>query len=319
MTILVPSPDQALHGLRAVKTVISAAGPIDATRRAFVDAAQKHLLHTAHDLDWLEPITPDALAEAVADPRLRAQLSQTLCLYVMVPDQPDPAEVRAAERFVHALGGAADALDRMRAVYEHRMIALRFDAMRSSFLGDTARRRMAEVGPLSVLQALGALLGVYESEAVAERYRALGALPEGTLGRAFHEFYTANGFPFPGEKGGAPEGVVTHDLSHVLAGYGTDLRSEACMVAFQAGYRREGPYGGLLFVLLNVQKGVQLTRLAPGAVHLLDEPGMPERVVDAWVRGGAVTLDLAADWDYWSDMERSLDEVRARYHVAAVR
>lgn len=316
MTLLVPTPDQALAGLRAVKTVLTAAGPVDATRRAVFDASQKHFLHTSHDLDGIDPIAPDALAEIVTDPRLRDQVAQALCLYVMIPDEPARAEARAAERFVKALGGAPDALDRMRSVYEHRMLALRFDAIRSSFLGDSVRRRLKEEGAAAVLQGLAFLFGVFESEAVANRYRALGTLPEGTLGRAFHDFYTANGFPFPGEKGGAPEAVVTHDLSHVLAGYGTDIRGEMCMVAFQAGYRREGPFGGLLFVLLNAQKGVKLTKLAPGAVHLLDEPGMPERVVGAWARGGAVTLDLAADWDYWSDMERPLDEVRARYHVA---
>jgi hypothetical protein len=42
------------------------------------------------------------------------------------------------------------------------------------------------------------------------------------------------GFAFPGEKGGAPESIIAHDLTHVLGGFDTDLPSEACVTAFQA-------------------------------------------------------------------------------------
>jgi hypothetical protein len=51
------------------------------------------------------------------------------------------------------------------------------------------------------------------------------------------------------EKGGAPETIIAHDLTHVLTGYSTALESEACVTSFQAGYRREGAFAGLLFVL----------------------------------------------------------------------
>ena len=54
--------------------------------------------------------------------------------------------------------------------------------------------------------------------------------------------------------GGAPEPIISHDLTHVLTGYDTDFPSEACITAFQSGYRRGGPFTGLLFVLLNMQK-----------------------------------------------------------------
>jgi hypothetical protein len=315
MTLAIPTPEQAKMGLRAVKTVVTAARPLDPTRRALIVAAQKHFLRVEADVDALDRVDPDALAAAVPEPVLREQLAHALCLYVMVPDEVDRAELAAAQRFAEALGAGRDAIARMRAVYENRLIALRFDAMRSSFVVDSIRRRVRDDGALTLLKGLGAVLGVYENEAVAARYRALGELPEGTLGRAFFEFYTQNGFPFPGEKGGAPEAVVTHDLTHVLSGYTTDMHGEACTVAFQAGYRREGAFGGLLFVLLNAQKGMRMTQLAPGATHMLEEPGMPERLVAAWVRGGAVTTDLTADWDYWRDLERPLDEVRARLDV----
>jgi hypothetical protein len=315
MTFFAPAAEQALVGLRAMKTVVTAESPIDATRRGLIAAIQKYVLHTDHDFDQLRTVTPEETATVFVDPHLRDQLSRALCLQVMVPDAPVRAEVQAAEKFVHALGGGKDALDRMKSMYDLRMIALRFDATRTSFLGDSSKRKFKDEGVSGILATLGELLGVHESEKVAARYRALANCPEGSLGRAFHSFYTQRGFSFPGEKGGAPETIIAHDLTHVLTGFNTDLPSEACVTAFQAGYRNEGPFAGLLFVLLNMEKGVAMTRLAPGATHMFGRPGMAERIVDAWMRGTRVTLDLVADWDYWKDMDRPIDEVRKSYSV----
>jgi hypothetical protein len=315
MSFLVPTPEQALLGLRAMKTVVTASAPVDETRRALIAAVQKHVLNTAHDFDGLPPVEPEEVAATFVEPRLRDQLSRALCLQVMIPDSPAAAEIETAERFVQALGGAREALDRMRSAYEHQMITLRFDAVRSSFMGDSARRKLDEEGLLGLLANIGEILGVHANAGVAARYRALGELPEGTVGRTLFSFYTERGFAFPGEKGGAPESIIAHDLTHVLTGYSTDLPSEACVTAFQAGYRREGPFAGLLFVLMNMEKGVKMTRLAPGATHMFGEPGMADRIVGAWRRGTNVKMDLVAEWDYWKDMPRPLADVRAELGV----
>jgi len=70
---------------------------------------------------------------------------------------------------------------------------------------------------------------------------------------------------------------------------------------------------GLLFVLLNMEKGVAMTKLAPGVTHLFGDPGMVERIVAAWHRGTQTTWDLVADRDCWNDMNRPLDDVRQAY------
>jgi hypothetical protein len=314
--IIVPEPEQALVGLRAIKTVITAAGPLDATRRAVIEAGQKHVIKLQCDIDSLEPIEPDAVGEIVRDEALREQLSRAICLYVMFPDQPARAELLEAERFVAALGGPKDSLDRMRSMYEHRMIALRFDAMRSSFLGDSVKRRVQDEGIVGLLVNVGEILGVVSSERTAARYRGLADYPDGSLGRAFHAFYTERKFLFPGEKGGAPESIIAHDLTHVLTGYSTDLPGEACVTAFQAGYRREDPFTGLLFVLLNMEKGITMTKLAPSATHMFGVTGMAENIVTAWASGTEVPIDLVKDWDYWNDMTRPLAEVRAGFNIS---
>src|SRR5690606_35019088 len=53
--------------------------------------------------------------------------------------------------------------------------------------------------------------------ALEARYLALGELPAGSFGRAFHAHFQRNGFAFPGNANGLAEGFTTpHDSSHVL-------------------------------------------------------------------------------------------------------
>jgi hypothetical protein len=298
-----------------MKAVVTASGPLDDTRRSLNAAIQRYVLDTAFDFDDIVPIRPEELAESLVEPQLRDQVARALCLQVMIPDAPNLAELEAAQRFVRALGVAEDGLARMRLVYENHTVLLRLDAARSSFMFDGARRKLKDEGMLGLFANLGEVLGVHENPAMAAQYRALGDLAEGTLGHSLFSFYLERGFAFPGEKGGAPESIIAHDLTHVLTGYSTDLKSEACVTAFQAGYRHEGPFAGLLFVLLNMQKGMQMTRLAPGAVHMFAEPGMAKRIVQAWKNGTLVEMDLVTEWNYWSDMERPLADVRATLGV----
>jgi ubiquinone biosynthesis protein COQ4 len=94
---------------------------------------------------------------------------------------------------------------------------------------------------------------------------ALGRLPEGSFGRAYHDFMNrpevlpASLLGALVHKGGVLERVewdedmlyvflrsnVTHDLTHVLSGYGTDLLAEAINIGFIIGIE-EMPAGRLL-------------------------------------------------------------------------
>lgn len=102
---------------------------------------------------------------------------------------------------------------------------------------------------------------LHDEPALSARYRALGQAPEGSLGRAYHDFIVANGYSFPGEKGAAAEAITFHDMTHVLSGYGTTPQEEILVVAFSAGYSRQENFNWLMFVLMQFQLGMGL---APG-------------------------------------------------------
>lgn len=106
------------------------------------------------------------------------------------------------------------------------------------------------------------------ADALADR-AALARMPEGSLGHAFLDFLDENGFPSLAlrdlqrdveARWEAEEGVprldplrawfrdrfiLSHDLLHVLTGYGTDDVGEATLLAFDLG-QRPGRSGGLL-------------------------------------------------------------------------
>lgn len=50
------------------------------------------------------------------------------------------------------------------------------------------------------------------------------------------------GYYFPGERGGLPEGLVKHDLFHIIGEYGTDTVGECEIVAFVCGFMQTDPF-----------------------------------------------------------------------------
>src|SRR4051812_568284 len=133
------------------------------------------------------------------------------------------------------------------AVLEELRLALGVDDARMKIFHHLAagRRQLAQVemlrrlaGPvLERARQEKGLIGLFhfvrnargrleEDRAMAWRYRKLGLMPEGTLGREYWRYSRLNEFAFPGEISGPDEMVVNHDFIHVLTGYGTDPASE---------------------------------------------------------------------------------------------
>ena len=146
----------------------------------------------------------------------------------------------------------------------------------------------------------------------ARRFAALGALPEGTLGRGFVDHCRSRGLGLPGEPKGLSEVTVSHDFLHVLSGYDTDPRGELLIGGLTAGMQRADPFAILVFVLCQFHLGVPISFVASVDRGMLDASAL----LHAWERGRAMSADLSRGWDLWDDVARPLDEVRARYGLA---
>jgi hypothetical protein len=259
MPLNLPPSENIVHGLRALKTVAANGSSLDATQRSILAAAQKHLLHTSHDLDALEPITPEELAAKLKDPVLRNQLVEAMVALTLAGVEVPTTTPALLDGFAYALEVKPDALRFLREYTAKHTTLLRLDFVRHSFLYDGPRK----LGTLELVRALSRAAGVTEDREMAQKYRRLEKLPEESLGHNLWRFYQTNGFAFPGEKHGAPENVVSHDMSHIFSGYGTDIEGESQVIGFQAGYRKQGAMSFLLFLMVQLQVGVRVTYLSP--------------------------------------------------------
>lgn len=301
-----------------MKSVLLAGGDLTNTHREAMAAIQKHLLHTDFDIDALGPITPEELAAAIPDRALREQIANALVTSTLLNEHVSPRHADAVERYASALGVSPHAVGQLRSLAEERFLRLRLDILRHGPSADGMRKLYESAGALGFAKNLLGFAGLLDNPEIAEKYKGLSAYPDGTLGKELFNFYTSRGFKFPGEKGGAPEGLLNHDLTHILGGYETDLASEGRVLAFTAGYRREHIFGTLVFIIMQAQHGVKLTPLAEAKHGFLSStPHLITDMIEAFARGSQMNVDLMGDWDYWAVMDRPVAELRQRYGIRA--
>jgi hypothetical protein len=228
----------------------------------------------------------------------------------LIDGEASQSELAVLDAFARALDVPRDAIATMRKLVDEHLLRFRIDVLRRSFMGqrgvDFVRRR----GIRGLLSVAANLMQI-ANPAMAARYRALEASPAGTLGRAYWEFATKNGFAFPGEKGAGPEPIVFHDCLHVLAEYDTTSIEETQIAAFQAGTLKKDAIYGLLFPLAQFHLGVSVTPVTKAEHGVIE----PELWITAFVRGTRTNLDLAASWQPWDDFERPVTELRVAYGI----
>jgi hypothetical protein len=146
--------------------------------------------------------------------------------------------------------------------------------------------------------------------ALATRLRNLSACAPGTLGRAFFDFYDRWQLRFPGEEGGGEASLVSHDFSHVIAGYEPDPPSEIALQAMlvsATGF--EHHFSGLIASLSLFETGTfDIDDITPKTAAL-DRPGAAVELGEAFRRGQACTRDFSA-LDHLARVDDQLDDVR---------
>lgn len=306
-----PRPPAAVAqvGLRALKTVACADGGFGELERQLLGAAQRHILETDFDLDALEPVEAERLAELLPKDYWK-RILEVGVVVALIDGEASEAEKEVLDGFARAFGIKSHVLTDMgRAVDEHLNL-LRIDLLRRSFIG----KRMAAYLKDRKLRGFVNLVQGQRGAAIpklAAKYQALADYPDGTLGRGYYQFIRDNEFALPGEAGGAVEPIVFHDCLHVLGGYGTEPIEETQVASFQAGIMKTDSVYGMFFMLAQFQLGITVTPTTEGRRGVVE----PELMIEAFVRGTKVTRDLCSDWDWWDDMETSVEELRRRYNI----
>lgn len=308
MDIKVFSPGELEAVLRALLGVATANDTFTRAERDFVETIA--LLHGAEiDVDALRPIGGADLAARVRDPHRRKRAVQLAIILALVEGDPEGSTERAVHELASELGIEDEGV---KVLYDmshgHTMVA-RIEMVRRV----SRSIRTVDGFPGFFTTALQALGVAPEDHELAERYQALGELPEDSFGRAFFSHYRKNGFPLPGEKRGA-SAVVFHDVGHVLSGYDVDPQGEIQQAAFQAGFRRVDGFLFLLFGVLQFHLGLRITPIAQGQRGFFDV----KRVLRAAERGAACKVDLGHGFDLFEHAAKPLEQLRAELGVPAL-
>ena len=233
MLSILPPENERIYALRAMKTIAMADHSLHDKERRMIEIAAS-TLQVDISVDALTEITPAELAENFTDAEAREALIQRLVMLTTLDGEVTDDEVSKLEELAQALGSQERAVHNLRQLMDGKIKGLMADMVRRSFLPSKAKWLFTKASLTEVWGVAKVAMGITDAK-MAARYEALGDLPEGTLGRAFHDHHVENGFPLSGQKGGFPPAMAFHDIGHVLSGYGTDGRDEILVAGFQAG------------------------------------------------------------------------------------
>ena len=181
------SPDKSRAILAAMRDVAEAGTALTERDRVTLVSAGRWMLGLAEaDVNSLPSSTPGILATALPEAALRREATRFLAIMPFVDGALDKAKIARVEDYAHTLGVADGCLDEiaeaaagdLRGALAHMVRDNMDSILGKPFSGDV----MAWMLPYQ---------GDKADPALAERFRALSAKPEGSFGRAFLAFYEA--------------------------------------------------------------------------------------------------------------------------------
>lgn len=304
MELLGIAPDEAVMGLRAMRTLAAANGHYHTKEEALLAAAA--VAYGQSPASDYPRVTPQEVAAQLTDPGARERVLQAMILMSLMDGEVCDDELACVDHFARVLGVHEPRMRNLRQLARGHLALMWCDLARHSFARDVVVKQLQQQGFGGLWKIVGPMIGMARDPALAQRYHALADLPTGTLGRAYWEFVIANDLGFPGEPRAAPETGLWHDMTHVLAGYGTDPEEEVQVVSFIAGYRREDPFFWLFTIALQFHLGIKVSPYSPATEGLFD----PAHVMHALRRGAAMNRDLSQGWDHRPHLARPLEDVR---------
>ena len=285
-----------------------------------LDALCRQAFNRTLDLSNLSQLNPAAAATEIRGrlPRLHVvQLAVALEMFL----HPIPRSVaQRVETLASTLGVAEPMVNVGREMAENHLSRMYLDIQRHSWylrktIEQSGHGRFAELARSKL-----AYTGVVADPMIARKWMSLGDNPDGSWGKAVHQFYIDHSFPFPGEKHGIYELGALHDWVHVLTGYGTEPEGEIDVFAFIAA-GMEDPHGFTQFVLTlglfqNYSiKHVSGKRILTARSDTVEDRASSDRLADALRRGSQTTVDTMGGIDHFSLAAENLDELRIRFNI----
>jgi hypothetical protein len=258
------------------------------------------------DLTALAPLPPAEAADSLSGPLTRRRVGELAAALELCRHPLTDEQVELTNAYAAALEHDGPDITLARDLV-HQQAALALADLRR--FDDDARPAWSE----------RTLLAEYldaTPEADAEllaRLRAFADLPDGTLGRAYLEFYEEHAIKLPGDDPTTPAFFVGHDMNHVIAGYGTTAQEEIALSSMLVGISDDDPHWLILLAgFMAYEEG--LAQKISGKSEVMARPGAAEMFADAMRRGTECGGDFSVA-DHLSLVELPLEEVRASFGV----
>jgi uncharacterized tellurite resistance protein B-like protein len=305
------SREDAIIGLRAMREVARADGHETESEDLLLDCAASALgLDVKHE--DLAPIDEEEVGRAIADATKRERLVQAMVVMAVADGEVTEPEAKIVRRYAKALGVDDARVKNLEQIVEGHFLRLRIDVLRRfPVVREMAASTVKNRGLFGLAKTVAILRGFARDEAIAWRFKKLGLLPAGTLGRELWAHMTENELSMPGEPHGFNEYAVHHDFTHVIGGYDVTAAGEIQVAAFTAGMKKTDAFALVFATILSFHLGLR--------IHPVAEPSRGNfdiaRTLHAFERGMCSRRDLTVDWDYWKDVEKPLATLRAELGI----
>lgn len=310
--MLLPTPDDAPTWIGGAVGALGGWDRMHELQREIVtDLAE--IVYGIPPSDRIPALGAEEVLTAGADELLRKQIVR-LAVMVEITDRALERRVtRGVEQYAARLGVRTVLVHEARALAEHHAVLLHTDLLRHSWTAHETVRESLSGRIVELSRSKLAYLGIGHDDAIANRWRALRDLPDGTWGRGVADFYARHGFPFPGEPHGIYEIGARHDFVHVLAGYDATPEGELDTFALIAATMPDEQGLTLLAVTLGIFQNGSIRhmsgkRVAMARTDTLADPGALRRWVEAFRRGSECRVDLMGGIDHFAMAPLPLDE-----------
>ena len=279
----------------------------------FLELIFRELLGVEIDFNQIPSLSVQDAMIIFPDSLQRTELIELIVLTEMMVNPIPPELEQSLEHWAEKLGVHDRSLLLARDVANQARLQAQSDFYRLFWMGEEDRQQENFDQLLEKHGPQAWTFTVEEDPKLADQWRALAKLPEGTLGAAVWQHYQSHGFTTPGELGGANAALAHHDWLHVLGDYKVDLIGEVENAAFGAASSRvPGSTLWFLGVMAMYEGGLFDSVVAGGHPHQISTAGNPERVVKALHRGRKCTQDLLAI-DYFSVADQPLISLQKKW------
>jgi hypothetical protein len=301
-------------------------------QHAMVSTVARNLF-SQDDIDDVAVCSPDKAAAAISDPQIARQVVQGMIALAMLEPRRDTngdlflgADQRISDAQVERIVSYADAfgvdvpqIKTFQAIADEDTKRMYFDFFWRSNLRQLAISDIKDQGLRNFVKGMASMRGHGTDDKVADKFRRLEDLPDGTWGKQLVNMYHDLGWDYPGEEHGAPEVTSTHDWVHVISGYPPTAVGELQVNTFMHTCSPNPNSFGLMMLALGLY-GVGGITLPTGSFTSqggeLAREDIGELFVEAAMRSRGAGVDLLEGVDHWGQAHIPVEELRHQYNIA---